>query len=73
MSDRDTRHQYNIKQTTDENIGKYQSVDYQLTQYQFLQTNILRIVQQTVRRITNEIFRVNGFIYRPLYQCVVKP
>lgn len=61
MSDRDTRHQYNIKRTTDENLGKYQSLDYQLTQYQILQTNILRIVQQRVRRITNEIFRVNGF------------
>ena len=31
-----------------------------MIQYQFLQTNIIRTVWQTVRRITNEILRVEG-------------
>ena len=30
-------------------------------QYQILHTNIMRIIWQTVRRITNEILRVKGF------------
>ena len=29
-------------------------------QYQILQTNMMRIIWQTVRRITNEILRVEG-------------
>ena len=34
--------------------------DYRLMQYQILQTNIIRIVWQTVRRITREILEVKG-------------
>ena len=34
--------------------------DYKLMQYQILQTNIIRIVWQTVRRITREILEVKG-------------
>ena len=30
-------------------------------QYQILQTSIMRIIWQTVRRITNEILGVKGF------------
>ena len=37
---------------------KYQSGDYKLIQYQILQTNITRTIQQTVRRIINEILGV---------------
>ena len=39
---------------------KYQLADYKLIQYQILQTYIIRIVWQTVRRITNEILEVRG-------------
>ena len=34
--------------------------DYKLMQYQILQTNIIRIVWQTVRRITRELLEVKG-------------
>ena len=34
--------------------------DYKLMQYQILQTNIIRIVWQTVRRIIREILGVKG-------------
>ena len=34
--------------------------DYQLIQNQFLQTNIMRIIWQKVRRITDEILRFKG-------------
>ena len=40
-----------------ENKVKYQVGDYQLIQYQTLQIDIIRIVCQTVERITNEILR----------------
>ena len=46
-------------QASDDNKEKYQSWDYQWIQYQILQTNIMRIIWQTVRRITNEILRVS--------------
>ena len=36
--------------------------DYKSIQYQILQTNISRTVQQKVRRITNEILGVKGLI-----------
>ena len=36
--------------------------NYQLIQYQILQTNIIRIVWQTVRRITNKILGLKGLI-----------
>ena len=39
----------------------YKLGNYWLIQYQILQTNITRIVRQTVRRITNEILGVKGF------------
>ena len=45
--------------TSDENKEKYQLWNYYLLiRYQILQTNIMRIVWQTMRRITNEIFGV---------------
>ena len=47
-------------QTSDENKEKYQLWDYLLIQYQILQTNIMRIIWQTVKRITNEILGVTG-------------
>ena len=54
------QYQYNIKQTSDENKEKYKLADYQLIQNQILQTHIIRIVLQTVRRIINEILRVKS-------------
>ena len=54
------QYQYNIKETSDEIKEKYQLGDYKLIQYQILQTNIIRTVWQTVRRITNEILGVKG-------------
>ena len=45
-------------QTSDENKEKYGTT--KLIQYQILQTNIMRIIWQTVRRITNEILGVEG-------------
>ena len=44
-----------MKQTSDENKEKHQLGGYQLIQYQILQNKIIRIIRQTVRRITNEI------------------
>ena len=38
----------------------YQLGDYELIQYQILQTNITRTVWETVRRVTNEILGVKG-------------
>ena len=62
-------------QASDENKEKYQSWDYQWIQYQILQTNIMRIIWQTVKRITNEILgvselewlRKNHFIFMLLF------
>ena len=47
---------------SDENKVKYQlgDHDYKFIQYQILQTNLTRIVWQTVTRITNEILGVKG-------------
>ena len=50
--------QYKIKKTRDENKEKYQLVDYLLIQYQIHQSIIVRIVCQTITRITNEILGV---------------
>ena len=47
-------------QTSDENKEKYQLWDYYLIQDQILQTNLKRIIWQTVRRITKEILGVIG-------------
>ena len=49
---------YSIRQPSDENEEKYQLRDYQLIQYLILQTNIIGVIWQTVRRTTNEILRV---------------
>ena len=50
---------------------KYQSGDYQLIQKQILQTNIIRFVWQTVRRITNEIWGVKGLtLYTLTSLCI---
>ena len=47
-------------QTSDENKEKYQLWGYLLNRYQILQTNLMRIIRQTVWRIPNEILRVKG-------------
>ena len=47
-------------QTSDEKKEKYQLWGYLLNQYQILQTNLMRIIWQTVRKIPNEILRVKG-------------
>ena len=53
------QYQYNIKQAKDENTEKYQYLgNYNLIQYQFLQSNITNPVWQTVRRITNKFLGV---------------
>ena len=54
------QYQYNIRLTSDENKEKYQTGDYKLIQYQILQSNITRTVEQTVRRVSNEISGVKG-------------
>ena len=54
------QYQYNIKQAGDEKKEKYQLGDYFFIQYQILQTNIARIIHQTVGRIANEILGVKG-------------
>ena len=41
--------------TDDDNKEKYQLWGYLLIRYQFLRTNIMRFIGQTVMRITNEI------------------
>ena len=53
------QYQYNIKQAKDENTEKYQYLgNYNLIQYQFLQSNITSPVWQTVRRTTNDFLGV---------------
>ena len=59
----DLQYQYNMKQRGDENKDKFQLKDYQLIQYQILRTNIIRIVWQTVRRITNKILEWEGNMF----------
>ena len=59
MSDQDRISPYNINTISNRQVmrikKKYQLEDYKLIQYQILKTNMIRIVSQTVRRITNEI------------------
>ena len=66
MSDQDRISPYNINIISNRKVmrekKKYQSGDYKLIQYQILQTDIIRTVWQTVRRITSEIMGVKGFI-----------
>ena len=69
MSDQDRNSPYyiilhNTMQTSDENKEKYQLSDYWLIQYQIFQINIMRIIWQIVRRITNEILRVKGLMHK---------
>ena len=45
-------------QASDENKEKYQLWNYPMIQYQILQANIMRIIWQIVKRITNEILGV---------------
>ena len=54
------QYQCNINQMSDENKEKYQFGDNKLTQYKILQTNIIRIVWLTVRRMTNFIWELKG-------------
>ena len=54
------RYRYNINQMSDKNKEKYQFGDNKLTQYKILQTNIIRIVWLTVRRMTNFIWELKG-------------
>ena len=44
----------------------YQLGDYELIQYQILQTNITRTVWETVRRVTDEILGVKGLRFSSL-------
>ena len=53
-----TQHQADI--VSDMNKGKYQLEGYSMIQYQILQTYIIRMVWQTVGRITKEILGVEG-------------
>lgn len=50
----------NIKQTTRENKLNYQLWDSKVIQNQILQTNIVCILRQTLRRIINEIWKWKG-------------
>ena len=58
MSDQDRISPYNIKQTSEENKGRYHLADYELIQYIILQTKITRTVWQTVRRIILPLIRL---------------
>ena len=64
MSDQDRISPYNINTISNRQVmrikKKFQLGDYKLIQYQIYQTNIIRTVWQTVRRITNEILGVGG-------------
>ena len=64
MSDQNRISPYNINTISSRQVmrkkEKYQLGDYKLIQYQILHTNITRTVQQTVRRITNQILGVIG-------------
>ena len=53
--------QYNGEQTSDENKENYQQGYFKLIQSLILQTYKIRIVKQTVRRITKKILGVKGF------------
>ena len=64
MSDQDRISPYNINIISSRLVMRlkklYQLGDYELIQYQILQTNITITVWETVRRITNEILGVKG-------------
>ena len=60
-----------MNQARDENKEKYQLRDYMLIQFQTLQSNIISIISQTVRRFSNEIMGVkeSNHNYFDLAQC----
>ena len=57
-----TSNEHNIKQSNNKNREKYKVGDDYLIWYQIIKTNIIRIVWQTVRRITTEIMGVKGLM-----------
>ena len=65
MSDQDRISPYNINQTDDENEEKYKFEDFLVDPVPNSQNCIVRIVWQTVRRITNEIMAIEGLNYLP--------
>ena len=80
MSDQDRISPYNINAISSRPVirttKKHWLKDCLLIQYHILQTNVMRIVRQTVRRITNEIVGVKGLrnhsqiLTYPQDQCV---
>ena len=64
MSDQDRISPYNINTVSIRQVIRIEKnislSDYELIQYQILQTNNTRTVWQTVKRITNEILGVKG-------------
>ena len=65
-SDQDRISPYNINTISSRQVMRIKKNisygDYELIQYQILQTNIMRTVWQTVRRITDEILGVKGLM-----------
>ena len=66
MSDQDRISPYNINTISSRQVMRIkknimQLEDHKLIQYQILQTNITRLVWQTVRGIAKEILGVEGF------------
>ena len=51
---------YNIKHRSKKNEVKYELGHQQLIQYQIFRIDIIKIVWQTIRRIINDIFGVEG-------------
>ena len=51
---------YNIKHRSEKNEVKYELGHQQLIQYQIFRIDIIKIVWQTIRRIINDIFGVEG-------------
>ena len=63
VSDQDRISPHNINtilRRKEMRIKKHQSGDSKFIQYQILRTNLIRIVWQIIRRITNEILGVKG-------------
>lgn len=56
-----SQHQYNTWKKIDRNREKYQLWDCLVIQYEILWINIVRMVKQMVRRISNKILGVTGF------------
>ena len=60
MSDQDRISPYNINTISSKQMMRIKKISIKLIQHQILPTKITRTVQQTVRRITNEILGVKG-------------